>query len=156
MNIKSLLIICFTILLNTGRVFSQVSIIKPISISWMADNSEVSLKQGFEVGIPQPEKLILKVVFPNDIDPKKAKEDLKWEFVWYYYYATTKSFMDSYTVSYSNLKEGDILSEDKKNLILKSTRGDIYSGWWEVEVISKSEDKPLSFNGVTKFQIYIN
>ncbi len=134
-----------------GYGFSQSSVIKPKHINWLADGKLVSLKTGFEKGVPSPEKLSLVVVFPNDIDQNIAKEKLKFKFNWYYYYATKKEFMDSYTVSYDKGK----VVESNNSFRIKSSRSNIHKGWWEVEVIAKYDNKPVKFNNIVKYQIYI-
>lgn len=147
---KSLNFIGILIFALNFNVFSQNSDVIPEHVNWIADKQEWSLKIGFEKGIPEPEELCLQLIFPSDYNKSELKDKLSFQFNWYYYYATKKEFMDSYSISYDKTKD-----ETPNGLSVKSSRKNIHKGWWEVEVISKIDNKPVSFNSATKFQIYI-
>jgi hypothetical protein len=143
----AIIVLIFTSLSFTA--FSQ-SIITPATVQWKADQNDVSLKTGFEVGIAAPAILTLELYFENSILKEVPKEKLTFEFRWFHYYSTRKDFMDSYTVPYDKEKAGE-----GNKFKISSSRSNITRGWWEVQVISKVDGKTVKYNDLDKFQIYV-
>jgi hypothetical protein len=97
------------------------------------------------------DKLTIELYFDKSILNSYSKDKMNFEFKWFYYYVTQKEFMDSYTVTYN---ESAVPSANAFSI--SSTRGNIRSGWWEVQVISKADGEVVGFQEVSRFQIYIN
>ncbi len=135
------------ILVFNKSVFSQ-SEIKPVHAVWMADNKLVSLKRGY-TGVLKPNELTLKLFFDKNISKKYSKDQLELEFKWFHFYSTKKEFMDSYTISYD--KNFETL---EKVITTSSKRSNITKGWWEVVVIAKHDNKPITFGAKKRFIIF--
>ncbi len=145
---KILLSLIISILLSM-ELMGQ-SVLKPEHAFWKADESTVSLSKGYNEGISKPTNLSFVMFFDQEIIQKYGKGDLSFEFIWFHYYTTEKEYMDSYTVKY-NLSN---VNRSKKYEI-KSSRGNILSGWWEVRVKARYDGKNVRFRGMDKFQIYV-
>ncbi len=132
-----------------GYSFAQADF-KPTHIVWKADGKEVSLKSAYDTGIDRPEELGLSVFFSNDLLKKYSKDDFTLEFRWFYYYSTTKEFMNKQVIPYDKLNEtsGNLFS-------VSSVRKNIRSGWWEVIVTAKYNNEPVEIEEVKRFQIYV-
>ncbi len=142
-------LISFFLVFAQNKAFSQ-SIIIPEKVQWRADRTEVSLKTGFDVGIDAPKSLTLELIFSNELLKEIPKDKLSFEFRWFHYYSTRKDFMDSYTIPYDKDKP-----ETGNFFTISSTRKNITRGWWEVQVISKLDEKEVQYKELKKFQIYI-
>ena len=142
-----ILISLIMISLFNKSAFSQ-SEIKPVHAVWMADDKPVSLKRGY-TGVIKPNELTLKLFFEKNISKKYSNEDLKLVFKWFHFYSTKKEFMDSYTISYD--KNFETL---EKVISASSKRSNITKGWWEVVVIAKYDNKPITFGAKKRFIIF--
>ncbi len=121
----------------------------PTHAAWKADKDAVSLKNAY-LGVATPSTLTFEILF-SEADIKKMKaQGTELEFKWYYYYATTKEFMDSYTIAYD-----EAVTDGYEQTKLTSIKGDIMSGWWEVQVVISGTEQPISFKNTTQFQIFV-
>ncbi len=137
------------VILTFGSLFSQTEI-KPSRIEWKVGDKSVSLKDAYDNGIERPEKLGLSVYFDSELLKTHKKEDFTLEFRWFYYYSTTKEFMNKQVLKYEDVK-----SDGKDEFSVSSYRKNIRSGWWEVHVTTKYNGKPVSINGIKRFQVYV-
>ena len=138
---------CLFLLLAT---FSNAqSLPTPTHAAWKADKDAVSLKNAY-LGVSTPKTLTFEILFSEEDAEKMKAAGTELEFKWYYYYATSKEFMDSYTISYD-----EAVSDGFKQTALTSTKEDITSGWWEVQVVVVGSDKSVSFKNTTQFQIFV-
>ena len=149
---KSIYILLIIILATSFNNANSQSVIKPSHVVWKADGNEISLKKAYNEGINNPNELGIEMVFNESLTSKYSKEQLTFEFKWFTYYITKKSFMDSYTVSYDKNKQ---INTNTKTFSVSSKRKKISKGWWEVIVIAKLDGKPINFGKNSRFQIYI-
>ena len=146
--IKVLLV--FTIVLISSTVIAQpISQIKPTHVVWKSDGQQVTLKTG-KYGISQPDSLSIEIYFPQEYINQFNKDDLSFEFKWYYYFSTRKKLITKKSVNYNanNFKSN-------KSYLIHSTRGNITKGWWEVQIIALKDNGLLELGTLSKFQILI-
>ncbi len=124
--------------------------LKPSYMVWKADGKDVSVKSAYEAGIEKPDELAFSVFFDNALLKKYAKEDFTLEFRWFYYYSTTREFMNKQTITF----EGSEVPANN-TFSVSSTRKNIQSGWWEVIVTIKKNNQSVEYDGVKRFQIYV-
>ena len=148
-SIYLILLISFTVITFNVKAQSEI---KPTHVVWKADGNNISLKQAYNEGINNPNELGIEVSFDENLLNKYSKEQLTFEFKWFTYYITKKSFMDSYTVSYDKSIHNN---SSAKTFLVSSKRKKISKGWWEVVVIAKVDGEPIKFGENTRFQIYI-
>jgi len=146
-TIKLLFTLVFFLSIN---IANAQKVATPTHVVWKVDGKQVSLKAAHS-GIDSPEELTIEVFFSDEDVTKMKADGTEIEFKWYYYYATSREYMDSYTVSY-NESETDAYEQKK----MSSTRGDISKGWWEVHIVSVDSDEKMSFNKIKQFQIFVN
>lgn len=140
----------FIFLFNFSNLKAQLSV-TPIDVSWLVDGQKVTLKKGYNEGVNKCEKLTIQLFFDKSILKTYSKDQLNFEFKWFYYYVTKKEFMDSYTVTYN----GSAVSGNN-SFSISSSRENIGHGWWEVQVISKIDGKSVAFDNIARFQIYVD
>ena len=153
-SIKNTVYFALIILLSfafSQQVKSQ-SIIKPSEISWKSNGKSISLSDAYNKGVKNSNELGIEVFLDKSLKKKYTKEQLTFEFKWFHYYATQKSFMDSYIISYNEI--ADDVDTDKL-FTISSKRKKVTKGWWEVLIIAKIDGKPVQLGKVSRFQIYI-
>jgi len=148
-TLKKISLSLFIIIIFGFKLQAQSKLV-PSHVNWKADDISVSLKSATEVGVSIPTKLSIELSFDRAILKDIPKEQITFEFKWFYYYVTNKAFMDSYKITYD---KATIEAENQFKFI--SSRKNINSGWWEVQVIASIDGKEVTFDKISKFQIYI-
>ncbi len=147
MRAKILILILLTTL--SLNLMGQ-SVIKPAHAFWKADQTTISLDKAYNIGIEKPNELEFTMFFDIEFLKEQEVQNLDFEIIWFYFYSTEKEYMDSYTIKYD---EKNINKNNKYEI--KSKIKNMQSGWWEVVVKSKYDNKDVRFNKVNKFQIYL-
>jgi len=146
-----LFIIAIFVIFSYNTSFAQIgSKIEPTLLNWKVENTNITLKKASSEGILQPDSLSFEVYFDKLDIEKYMATNVNFEFKWYYYLSTKKKLMDTYVVSYNpkNVqKDGSV--------VLKSTRGNISKGWWEVQVVAQYDNGLIELGSLSQFQILI-
>jgi hypothetical protein len=147
---KNLVIILF-LLGNFTLAYSQkISQITPSNILWDTGNEKVTLKKAKAEGIQLSDSLTLEVFFKKDEMEKLSAKEVIFEVRWFYYMITKKQLMDSYTIPIVIRK-----TENFESYRLASSRKNLRKGWWEVQIICKSDEGLVEFAKVSAYQILL-
>lgn len=148
-KITSILSLTLIFLSFTAYKSMAQKAINPDKVFWKTDKTTVKLSQAMK-GASKPEQLTLQLMFEKSKVKNVSKENMTYEFKWFYYYTREKRFMDTYTV-----KSDDIVQNEDNYIVISSTRKNIMKGWWEVRVVAKNTKQPITFEGNKRFLIYI-
>jgi len=151
-SIMMLILSCLTINNPTKAQFqSNISGIIVSKATWIVDGQEINLAYALKNGITIPSNLEFEIKFePNSLKDKKLN-DMKFEVKWYRYGATRRYLTDSFVCKI----ESEKALEGEETHKISSTRKNIKSGWWEVEVKAYFDNGLLAYNGRTQFQILV-
>jgi hypothetical protein len=117
----------------------------------VADNQTIFLPTALKNGVAMPDSLSLILYFDkNDMSAYKENSLPEFEFQWYRYASTSRYFVKSLRGTVKTT-----LSNGKYYYAIESTYNDLKSGWWEIQVISYSDNGMVEFNGRKKFQILL-
>ena len=145
----SILIIFASISLLTTINAQSISSLAPTHVIWAADGQQVTLKNG-SYGIAKHDSLSLKIYFRKEYIKKFDEEKLNFEVKWYYFFSTRKQIIESKVVKYN----ANHFQTDNSYLI-SSTKGNLTKGWWEVQIVSGTDNGLIEFGNIYKFQILI-
>lgn len=127
------------------------SLLQPVHVYWQADNGKIFLPTALKKGVPVPDSLNLVMLFSKeDVKAASKNKALELEFQWYRYASTTRFFVKSQKLSsYSEVRNG------KYYVAYKASMHNLKKGWWEVEVISYSDNGIIKYRNFKKFQILL-
>jgi hypothetical protein len=128
---------------------TQSSSLHPVLVVWSANGTKISLRKGL-YGINQPNELRLNVYFTSAQVKKLAEKGAKLEFRWFYYLSTRRKFVQSDIKSFAQARR-----VRGGGYVLSSALSVLQPGWWEVQVISSTDHRPISFAGKNRFQILL-
>ncbi|MCK5537526.1 MAG: hypothetical protein KAI79_11915 [Bacteroidales bacterium] len=138
-------------LINIGLQAQPVSMLNPDHVEWEADNQAIFLPTAFKNGIKKPDSLSLILFFSKNELKKFDENNLpEFEFQWYRYPSTKRFFVKSVKG-----KTHNTLRDGKYYIAFESTISELKTGWWEVQVISYSDNGIIEFNSRKKFQILL-
>ncbi len=148
---KKIAILLPFLLLSSYIIAQPASLLQPIHVEWQADNNNIFLATALKKGIQTPDSLSLILFFSKE-DVKKAgkQKSVELEFQWYRYASTTRFFVQSKKVTAS-----PAYKNGKYYIAFKSGMTNLRRGWWEVQVISYSDNGFISYQNSEKFQILL-
>ncbi len=148
---KKILVPIFSFLISVSVWAQPSSTLAPVHVFWRANNTTVFLPTALKKGITTPDSLTLVMLFSKeDIQAASKNKPVELEFQWYRYASTTRFFAKTQKVtSYSEVRNG------KFYVAYKSSMKNLRRGWWEVQVISYSDNGFINFRNSKKFQILL-
>ena len=163
LNMKLILFgwLCFCLLTNDclHAQNDKQSKILTKNAYWLANNKQVSLDSA-KRGISTPDSLTLVLILDEKNIAELQKKELSFEFQWYSFGATRRYLNNSLIKKLEfpiapppskNQKINTIALETK----LICVRKNLKPGWWEVQIISYSDNGLLSVKNSTQFQILL-
>jgi len=126
----------------------RISDIKIDKIFWQVNDKDTVNIETAEKGINSPrEKLSIVVYLENEYFKTSKAEKYSFEIKWYRFGPTKKFLTDSFIKEY--------VPEKGKQIVINSSRANLQPGWWEVEIMSYSDNGLLQFKKLSKFRLLI-
>jgi len=146
---KKIILFLFLFFVIIKANAQSYSYIKPSLIVWEVENSKISLKKGLN-GITSPNELKLSLYFKSNDVKNYLTQGVVLQFRWYYYLSTRKKLVKVENIPFSKAH-----NNTDGSISISSTLRGVQPGWWEVQVLSTTDRKRISYAGIDRYQIFI-
>jgi len=135
---------------SIAQVNKEISDIKAKVAWWQTTNSKLSISDALK-GVVVSEELTIIIELQPQTLVQTGNSIQKFEIKWYRYGSRGLYLTDSFAQTI-NLTEQ---AKNKEAITIKSTRKNVQSGWWIVEVLAYYDNGFVTLDGKTQYRIKV-